>query len=81
VIHDGGKSLEHRYHEAEASIREYLRLNPDDPYVFNDLYLLLSEQGQNKEAEVALRKAIEIDPNFTDAKEHLRKLHEQKQNT
>jgi hypothetical protein len=33
VIHDGGKSLEHRYHEAEVSIREYLRLNPDDPYV------------------------------------------------
>jgi Flp pilus assembly protein TadD len=48
--------------EAERLLGEAQALAPDDPVVNLDLGLLLAGRGRTAEAEVALRKAFEVNP-------------------
>ncbi len=50
---------------------EYLsqaaKLDPDDAEVQNHLGVVLSELGQRESGEAALRKAVQLQPEYTDA--------------
>jgi Flp pilus assembly protein TadD len=60
----------HRYPEAEAALRQALRLQPDDPDAHYNLGFTLSNQGRYKEAEAAFREAIRLRPD--DPRAHCR---------
>jgi tetratricopeptide (TPR) repeat protein len=56
-----------RVTEAEAALREAIRLAPGDPVRLNDLASVLHEQGRYAQAEAAAREATRLDPAFRDA--------------
>jgi tetratricopeptide (TPR) repeat protein len=59
VIYEGAKRIE----DAEKHLKEYLKLQPDDPDVLNFLgYLYADYNFKLDEAEALLKKALAIDP-------------------
>lgn len=53
---------------------EVIRLNPDDPVVYNDLGVVLHALGETPKAVAYIEHALRIDPSFEDAVENLRAL-------
>jgi Tfp pilus assembly protein PilF len=59
-------------------LQKAIHIEPNEPNYYDNLGLLFMVQGKIQEAETAFKKVLSLDPNFTDAKKHLRKLHKQK---
>ncbi|MDD3717160.1 MAG: tetratricopeptide repeat protein [Actinomycetota bacterium] len=51
-----------KYEEAEGSMRRYIELCPGDPWAYYILGASLLHQGKEAEAEFALAKATQLDP-------------------
>jgi tetratricopeptide (TPR) repeat protein len=62
--------------EAEALLREALKLDPRDPYASAALADLLYNRGETAEARKLYEKALAIDPRQTHAAERLRAIEE-----
>ncbi|HEX3514336.1 MAG TPA: tetratricopeptide repeat protein [Trebonia sp.] len=60
-----------RYQEAEAALREAIRLDRGHTSAHNDLGYLLNELQQYEEAETVLREAIRLDPENSNAHNNL----------
>ncbi len=60
-----------RYQEAEAALREALRLKPDYARAHANLGAALNRQGRHKEAEAACREAIHLKPDLSAAHNNL----------
>ncbi len=63
--------------QIDKSINAYLiyqKMLPNDEYSYNKLGLAYAAKGQRNLAEAAFRKAIQINPNFWQAAEHLKML-------
>ena len=58
--------------EAEAALREGLRLDPSDSYGHRILGFALGKQGYYREAEASLRTALRLDPSDPDTQRLLR---------
>jgi Flp pilus assembly protein TadD len=56
-----------RLAEAEAALREAIRLQPRESAAHYNLGLLLAEKGRPADARAALRRALELDPNSAGA--------------
>jgi Tfp pilus assembly protein PilF len=63
-----------RPEEAEAALREALRIDPQLAHAHSNLGNLLAEQGHPVEAEAALREALRIDPQLAQAHSNLGNL-------
>jgi len=50
--------------EAEIPLRKSIQLDPKDAVPWNNLGILLKDQGRPEEAETALRKSIQLDPKY-----------------
>ncbi len=60
-----------RYDDAFDLLSQAAQLNPDNPYTQNYLGVTLSQRGQRKPAEAALRRAVALDPNYGEAHANL----------
>jgi tetratricopeptide (TPR) repeat protein len=60
-----------KYDEAFDLLSRAAQLNPDNPYTQNYLGVTLSQRGQRKPAETALRRAIALDANYGEAHANL----------
>jgi tetratricopeptide (TPR) repeat protein len=60
--------------EAIAHYQEALRIKPDHVQAYNNLAVLFARQGRIEEAEETWTKALQIDPNYDDARRNLRLL-------
>lgn len=60
-----------KYDEAFDLLSQAAQLNPDNPYTQNYLGVTLSQRGQRKAAETALRRAIALDANYGEAHANL----------
>lgn len=70
--------------ELAAAVEHFkaaIEINPKDPYVYYNLALVLSEQGRDGQAVKALEEALRIKPDFENARQKLKLLLEQKQNS
>jgi serine/threonine-protein kinase len=63
----GALSQEHKLPEAEAVLREGLRLTPNDPELHLGLGEALAAQGKPAEAEAEYREALRLRPDLHDA--------------
>jgi len=63
--------LQEKYDDALDVLSRAAKLDPNNPDVQNYLGVTLSHKGLRKQAEAALRKAIEINPNFAAAHNNL----------
>ncbi len=63
--------LQKKYDEAIDAFSRAAKLDPQDAQIQNFLGLALSEKGLRGPAETALRKAIEIDPDYANAHNNL----------
>ena len=53
-------------HEAEASFREAIRLQPDHAEAYNNLGIVLNQLGKPEEALAAYRQALRIKPDYAE---------------
>jgi Flp pilus assembly protein TadD len=60
--------------EAERLIRQAIAIRPDNCLLYNDLGLILWQQGQLREAEKAFRDGLQLRPDYEDAKMNLAAL-------
>ena len=60
-----------RYTEALGALQEAAKLLPKDPAVQTNLGLAFANKGELNQAEKAWRRAIELDPKWTDARLNL----------
>src|SRR5581483_9797450 len=65
------KFQQKKYDEALDSLSRAAQIDPQNPEVQNYLGITLSDKGLRGPAETALRKAIEIDPNYASAHNNL----------
>jgi tetratricopeptide (TPR) repeat protein len=63
--------LREKYDEAIDALSRAARLDPRNPEIQNYLGVTLSHKGLRKQAETALRKAIQLDPNYGPAHNNL----------
>jgi predicted O-linked N-acetylglucosamine transferase (SPINDLY family) len=56
-----------RLEEAEAAVREALRLHPDNPAAYNTLGLVLFQQSQPEQAAANFGRAVQLQPSFVEA--------------
>jgi|SRR5688572_2897861 len=61
----GGSTLAEAMANKEASLREEIRSDPDNPKPHASLAQLLFIQGQHSESEKEAREAIRLDPDFS----------------
>lgn len=75
---DRGVSLYYQqaYGAAEMEFKRALELAPDMVEAYNNLALVLSETGKNKEAADCFKRAIELSPDFAEALNNLGCLYE-----
>lgn len=64
-------ALSKKMQRYEAMVREGLKENPDDPTLLFSLALHLRDQGKRGESLLLLQRAIQINPNFLQAKVEL----------
>src|SRR5262249_50942450 len=57
--------------EAEASLRQALRLRPDFAEAHNNLGLALRDQNRLEEAQASFQQALHLKPNYADAHSNL----------
>lgn len=69
------KFQQEKYDEALDVLGRAAKLNPQDPEIQNFLGLTLSYKGLRVPAEAALRKAVELNPNYADAHINLAALY------
>ncbi len=62
------------YEKAFQHLRQSVSINPNDPEVFNNLGVILANAGQAEEAKTAFNAALQIDPQYTQAKDNLKLL-------
>ena len=60
-----------RFDEALVLIREALQLDPLSPDRHNSIAVLLAQTGMYGEAEASFRRALELDPEFVQARLNL----------
>ena len=65
------KFHQQKYDEALDALSSAAKLAPANPQIQNYLGVTLSEKGLRPQAEAALRKAIELDPNYAAAQNNL----------
>jgi tetratricopeptide (TPR) repeat protein len=63
--------LHEKYDEALDALSRAAKLDPRNPEIQNYLGVTLSHKGLRKQAETALRKAIQLDPNYGPAHNNL----------
>jgi len=68
---------EKRYDEAIAEYRRSIKLNDQDPWIYNYLGLALTAKRDFKEALKCFEKALEINPEFTDIYNNLGVVYDQ----
>ncbi len=56
------QAREEKYEDSETSMRHYIELCPGDPWAYCILGTSLAKQGRDNEAEFALAKAVQLDP-------------------
>ncbi|GAB6065934.1 tetratricopeptide repeat protein [Aquifex pyrophilus] len=73
VHYDLGLAAYHEanYSEAIARFNRALKLNPNEPRIWNQLGLTYMAVGEYKKAEESFMKALTLDPSFTEAKMNL----------
>jgi tetratricopeptide (TPR) repeat protein len=62
---------QNRFDEALESFSRAAKLNPKNPEIQNFIGITLSEKGLRGPAEAALRRAVQIDPNYASARLNL----------
>ena len=62
------------YEKAFQYLREASVMNPNDPEVFNNLGVLLANAGRAKEAKLAFETALQMNPNYDQARDNLNLL-------
>jgi len=67
-----------RFDEAIGELKEALKINPDDPRVYNNLGLAYRKKGMTNEAFSNYRKAMSLDPSFPDPRINLAEIYLQK---
>jgi len=65
------KFSEGKYDEALGALSQAAKLDPQNPEIENYLGVTLAQKGLRGPAETALRKAIQLDPNFGEAHHNL----------
>jgi tetratricopeptide (TPR) repeat protein len=65
------KFRQEKFDDAFDALSHALKLDPENPEIENYLGVTLSHKGLRAQAEAALRKAIEIDPNYAAAHNNL----------
>ena len=63
--------LQGKYDEALDTLSRAANLDPQNPQIQNYLGVALAQKGLRAQAETALRKAIQLDPNYGDAHNNL----------
>jgi choline-sulfatase len=63
-----------QFREAESTLREADRVEPDNPVVLANLGLVLSDTGRHDDGAVALERAVRIDPDFHEARFNLARV-------
>jgi tetratricopeptide (TPR) repeat protein len=62
-----------QYDEAQIEAESVIRMNPNDPSMYNVTGLILMEKGDHAGAALQFEKALTIAPDFADAKANLAK--------
>jgi len=75
-VQEGGEGDAALLHEAEASFKKAIELDPNHTYPLFDLGVLYYEQNRVEEAISEMKKVLEIDPDHREAKENLKELQE-----
>ena len=65
------KFRQEKYDEALDALSRAAKLDPQNPEIENYLGVTLSHKGLRQQAETALRKAIQLDPNYAAAHNNL----------
>ena len=60
---------------AEKTLRSAMRVEPDNPVVFANLGMLLSDGGRHREGIEFLQRAVTIDPDFHQARFNLARIY------
>ena len=60
-----------RLDEAQATLREAERVEPDNPVVLANLGIVLSDAGKFRDAIASFQRALTLDPNFHEARFNL----------
>ena len=60
--------------EAFTHFAEVIKIKPDYVQAYNKIGLILFQQGKFKKAEVFFLKAIQINPNYSEARKNLEML-------
>ncbi len=76
AIADTGQAAFQRRDYEAAAAQFMLRAEGGDPVAQNNLGVLYEKQGKIEEAKAQYRQALQIDPDYGNAKENLRRLGE-----
>jgi Flp pilus assembly protein TadD len=60
--------------KAEEYYRKALEFKPEDPYVHFGLGVIDQSHGQYEQAKQHYEKALELDPNFEEARQNLSQI-------
>ena len=66
--------LNKKFEKSVEKYKEAIKLNPDDPHLHYNLGIVYESMNILDLAKKSFRKALNLDENFTSAKEHLEKL-------
>lgn len=66
--------LSSRYEEAIKTWKRVLKLSPNDPKIYYNIAIAYESLNQLDKAREYFKKTVEIDPDNTQAKEHLKEI-------
>lgn len=69
-------SQQERYDEALEYYKEALELDKENPFTYLEMGKIYMLQGENVSAKIHLKRALEIEPDFKQARDALEKLEE-----